>query len=78
MAVRAVFKGNELVKGLKEVDIKWQESINTIMVELWKYDPLLFVKDGLVDPVSMAMSLADTDDERVQGELERYMEEYEW
>lgn len=76
--VRAVFKGDEIVKGLKEVDIKWQESIDKVMVELWKYNPLLFVKDGLVDPVSMAMSLSDTDDERVQGELERYMEEYKW
>ena len=60
------------------MDIKWQGSFDTVMVELWKYNPLLFAKDGLVDPVSMAMSLSDTDDERVQGELERYMEEYEW
>lgn len=78
IAIRAIFRGDEIVKGLKEVDIKWQESIDTVMVELWKYNPLLFAKDGVVDPVSMAMSLSDTDDERVQGELERYMEEYEW
>lgn len=68
--------GEEIVKSLTEVNIKWQENIDTIMVELWKYDPLLFVKNGKVDPVSMAMSLSDTDDERVHGELARYMEEY--
>lgn len=78
IAIRAIFKGDEIVKGLKEVDIKWQENIDPVVVELWKYNPFLFVKDGLVDPVSMAMSLSDTDDERVQSELERYMEEYEW
>ncbi len=78
IAIRATFKSDEIVKGLKEVDIKWQESIDTVMVEVWKYNPMLFAKDGLVDLVSMAMSLSDTDDERVQGELERYMEEYEW
>lgn len=77
-AVRAVFKGEEIVKNLNEIDIKWQENIDTIMVELWKYDPLLFARDGIVDPISMALSLTDTDDERVQGELERYMKEYEW
>ena len=47
-------------------------------VELWKYDPQLFVKNGMVDPVSLAMSLCDMEDERVEGELERYMEEYAW
>lgn len=76
--VRAVFKGDELVQSLQEIDIKWQENIDTIVVELWKYDPLLFAKEGIVDPVSMAMSLVDIDDERVQGELKRYMEEHEW
>jgi len=78
IAVRAVYKGDEIVKELREVDIKWQERIYAVMVELWKYDPLLFAKEGVVDPVSMAVSLSDTDDERVQSELERYMEEYEW
>lgn len=78
IAIRAAFKGNETVKGLKEVDIKWQENVDIVMIELWKYDPLLFAKEGIVDPVSMAMSLSDSDDERVQGELERCMEEYEW
>ncbi len=78
IAVRAVYKGNEIVKDLKEVDIKWQEGVNATMVELWKYDPWLFAKKDIVDPISLALSLADIDDERVQGELERYMEEYEW
>lgn len=78
ITVRAVWKGEEIVKSLTEVNIKWQENIDTIMVELWKYDPLLFAKDGMVDPVSMAVSLSDTDDERVHGELERFMEEYKW
>ncbi len=78
ITIRAVDKDDEIVKDLKEVDIKWQESSDTVMVELWKYDPLLFARRGMVDPVSLAMSLSDIDDERVQSELNRFMKEYEW
>ena len=47
-------------------------------VEIWKYNPLLFENDEMVDPVSMSLSLQDCMDERVQGELEEYMEGLEW
>ena len=44
----------------------------------WKYDPALFAVKGEVDSVSLAMSLSESEDERVQGELEEYLEGYEW
>jgi len=74
----AIYKGDNLVKEFKEIDIKWQDNVSVILVELWKYDPFLFAKDNMVDPVSLALSLSDIDDERVCSELEQYLEEYAW
>ena len=74
----AIYKGNYTSSGIIEIDPKWQEDVKYSNIELWKYDPALFAKNGEVDPVSLAMSLKDNEDERVQGELETFLEEYEW
>ena len=74
----AIYKGNYATSGIIEIDPKWQEDVQYVNIELWKYDPALFAKNGEVDPVSLAMSLKDNEDERVQGELETFLEEYEW
>ena len=63
---------------LIEMDEKWETEKNLLHVEVWKYDPALFAEDRVVDPVSMAVSLKDCVDERVQGELEEFMEAYQW
>lgn len=67
---------NEML--LIEMDEKWETEKNLLHVEVWKYDPALFAEDQVVDPVSMAVSLKDCTDERVQGELEEFMEAYQW
>ena len=46
--------------------------------QLDQYDPDIFACDGSVDPVSLAESLKDIPDERVQGELEDYLEDFKW
>lgn len=74
----AAYKGDKSLGELKEVDPQWQEESEICRIELWKYDPALFSKNGEVDPVSLAMSLQDNEDERVQGELQKYLEGYEW
>ena len=75
--VLAVYKGSKDVQSLQEIDPRWNEG-PAVMIELWKYDPGLFAKNGTVDPVSLAMSLSDNEDERVQGELQDYLEGYKW
>lgn len=74
----ALYKKDELVKKMNEVDPKWQEDKKIIGIELWKYDPKLFAADGVVDPISLAMTMEDNEDERVEGALEEYLEEFEW
>jgi DNA-binding MarR family transcriptional regulator len=43
-------------------------------VELWSYDPMLFAKNGLVDPFSLFLSLRDDKDARTEMALEKIME----
>ena len=44
-------------------------------VELWKYDPKILGNNGLVDPLSLAMSLKTCSDERVEQALEEMLGE---
>ena len=74
----AVYKGDAVAGELKDIDIRWQEDIQTFRIELWKYNPAIFAANGEVDPVSLAMSLSDNTDERVEGELKTYLEGYKW
>lgn len=76
--VVAADKRATLIQDLEIVDEKWQPENELIKVELWKYDPVLFSYDGIVDPISLAASLQDVHDERVQGELEDYLEGLRW
>lgn len=36
-----------------------------VIIELWKYDPVLLSRDGMVDPLSLVMSFDDNEDERM-------------
>lgn len=76
--VVAVIKKTDLLEQLCPVDIQWEPDKKVLAVELWKYDPLVFVNEGVVDPVSLAMSLNTNEDERIEGALEEYLEAYNW
>ena len=45
-----------------------------VVVELWKYDPALLSRNGMVDPLSLVMSFADEEDERVQVAIEELLD----
>ncbi len=76
--VRAVYKAEVNVKEIPEIDLRWSSVDNAVNVELWKYDPRLFERNGIVDPISLAMSLTDNTDERIEASIEEYLEGYEW
>lgn len=43
-------------------------------IEIWKYDPkFLLWKDGFADPVSIALSLQDTEDERIEAAVDEML-----
>lgn len=76
--VVAIGNNDPVISGLKEADEKWETDCALLQVEIWKYDPGLFSQGKIVDPVSMAVSLRENEDERVQGELKEYMEGLQW
>lgn len=46
-----------------------------VYVEVWKYDPLIFMKDNCVDKLSLYLSFGNNNDERTEDALEELMEE---
>ena len=47
-------------------------------VERWRYDPTLLAKGGVVDPLSLYLSLADSADERVRLAADELLEQMAW
>ena len=76
--VRAIYKSDVDINEISEIDVRWSSDDSAVNLELWKYDPRLFEKKGVVDPVSLAMSLTENVDERIEASIEEYLEEYEW
>ena len=71
---RAVFKNKVSVDGFTEVDVKWDDTKAPVRLELWKYDPELFSKNGVVDPISLSLCYSHETDERIVEAIEEYME----
>ena len=47
-------------------------------LQIWKYDPIPFVREGRVDTVSLYLSLKDSPNERVQACLEEMLGKEKW
>lgn len=50
----------------------------TLELEVWRYDPFLLSDHDIADPLSVYLSLRDTDDERVEAALEELLEGIAW
>lgn len=51
---------------------------NALEFEVWSYAPSLFAKDGMVDRLSLYLSLKEIQDERVEAALEEMMKGFPW
>lgn len=60
------------------VDPKLTPDNSYVEIELWKYNPLAYATNEIVDIVSLVQSLKDVEDERVEMQLEEIMEKYKW
>ena len=76
--VRAVRKSGINPEDVTEIDIRWEPGKKAVRLELWKYDPCLFMRNETVDPVSLAMSFEGNADERIEGAIEDVLEGYQW
>ena len=65
-------------RGLEHIDPAWYSGTDYTELEVWRYDPRLFAVDGAVDVVSLAFSLENHKDERIEIAVDEMMEEYLW
>ena len=76
--ILATWKDIVLSNRFIEVDPQLERESDYVCLEKWKYSPMLFAKNGNVDPISLYCTLCEEKDERVEMELERMMEEIKW
>lgn len=63
---------------IEEIDPAWSNDPNYIQLELWKYDPKVLADHTGVDVISLALSLRENSDERIEQSVEEMMEGYKW
>ena len=78
LPVRAAYKAEIAGKEVQELDVRWNTDRDAMQLELWKYNPAPYVKNGAVDPVSLYMCFENNVDERIEGAIEDYLEAYQW
>lgn len=71
-------QGWQAMQLLPGVEILPQMEAGAVEVEIWRYSPLLFLDEWVVDRFSLFLSLRDSTDERVQSALEKMMTEFLW
>ena len=71
----AIYKGAEIVDQFEVVDERCVDNESLLKVQLWKYNPSYFARDGRVDPVSLACAFKGNEDERIEMCVEELWEE---
>lgn len=79
---RTIMMSVKQLRNLKssEALVRPNEFDGNIIIEAWKYPPVtaIDVKAEWVDKLSLAISLREDEDPRVEGEVERLINETEW
>ena len=71
----AIYKGEEVIDQLEIVDARYEDQDDCLNVQLWKYNPFYFAREGHVDPVSLACTFKGNEDERIEMCIEELLEE---
>ncbi len=71
----AIYKGEEVIDQLEIVDARYEDLDDCMKVQLWKYNPSYFARNGCVDPVSLACTFKGNEDERIEMCIEELLEE---
>ena len=72
---RAIYKGEKVIDELGLVDARYEDQDDCLNVQLWKYNPSYFAREGRVDPVSLACTFIGNEDERIEICLEELLGE---
>jgi hypothetical protein len=78
---KTIAMDSENWRGLKKqgrvVELAYPEP-ESIKIEVWRYNPDLFAKEGVTDPLSVFLSLRNETDERVESSLGEMMDDISW
>ena len=78
---KTIAMDSENWRGLKKqgrvVELAYPEP-DSINIEVWRYNPDLFAKEGVADPLSIFLSLRNETDERVESSLGEMMDDISW
>lgn len=72
---RAIYKGEAVIDQLEIADARYEDWDECLNVQLWKYNPSYFAREGRVDPVSLACTFKGNEDERIEMCIEELLEE---
>lgn len=56
-------------------DFYTEDKYLPVHIEVWDYDPALFAKEGIVDKISLYLSIKDNKDERLQHEMNQMIQQ---
>lgn len=70
----AIYKGEEVIDQLEIVDARYEDWDDCLNVQLWKYNPSYFAREGRIDPVSLACTFKENEDERIEMCIEELLE----
>lgn len=65
-------------KDFKALNVAVDKQFGQNEIQVWKYNPRILSSKGVVDKLSLYLSLKDNEDERIQIELERLISEMPW
>lgn len=71
----AIYKGEEIVDQFEIVDARYEDQDDCLNVQLWKYNPSYFAREGRVDLVSLACTFKGNEDERIEKCIEELLKE---
>lgn len=69
----AIAKGED-----KKLSVATDKEFGTNTIEIWRYNPRLLSQTGMVDRLSLYLSLKDSEDERIQIELDNLTRQIQW
>ena len=68
----------KMIENLMIVNPNWDSVNDCCELEIWKYDPNVLCQNGMVDPLSLILSLKDSEDVRVEIAVTEFMEGLQW
>ena len=75
ISIKRNFSRKEYYENAKAYLINPVQKVNDCLnVQLWKYNPSYFAREGRVDPVSLACTFKGNDDERIEMCIEKLLE----